>query len=135
MSAKNNSLIKHTSVSIAQTYQGPIPPAAEMERYHDISSDLPQKIIQMAMDEQKHRFDLENAEQERKQKELEINSTLVRNGIKASIFCVLIIMSASVLCAFFGHPIASGIIGGGGIVVIVSVFVCGSKVKSSNKDN
>lgn len=132
---RNNQIVKQPSQVIAKaTYQGPIPPAAEMERYGQISPDLPQKIIQMAIDEQKHRFELDNADVARRKAELDINAKLVSKGIGASIFCITIIMAAAVLCAYFRCPIASGIVGGGGIVVIVSVFVCGSKVKSAKNN-
>lgn len=129
MESDNHSITKRT-VNISQTYHGPIPPAAEMERYNGISSDLPQKIVQMAIDEQKHRFELDKSDLKRKEDELKVNSFLVKMGVIASVFCISIIMSASVLCAFAGHPITSGVIGGGGIAVIVTVFVSGSKIKT-----
>ena len=130
MDSNSNSMTK-CSLEISQTYQGPIPPASEMEKYNSISPDLPQKIIQMAIDEQNHRFDLDKTEEKRKDDELKINSLLVKLGMLASVLCISIIMTASVLCAFAGHPVTSGVLGCGGIAVIVTVFISGSKVKST----
>ena len=50
-----------TSVTMKQTslYSGPIPPSEEMERYHRINPDLVKQIVEMAKDEQKNRFEIE----------------------------------------------------------------------------
>ena len=135
MASRNNSAqMRHSTVAIAQThFSGPLPPASEMERYSHISPNLPEQIIQMAIKEQEHRFQMDAAEQKQRDDELRANSSLIKKGIYASIACIFMVMLASVLCAYFGHPITSGIIGGGGIVIMVSVFVRGSRVASSNK--
>ena len=120
--ANKNPIINRT---FQATYSGPIPPASEMEKYANISPDIPQKILQMALNEQNHRISMEELEQERRNKELQANIDIVNRDMFFAVLSILIIMASSVLCAYFGHPIASGIIGGGGIVIIVSVFVCG----------
>ena len=135
MSPRNNSVpVRKSTFAVAQAhFAGPIPPAMEMEKYAQISPDLPEKIIQMAIKEQDHRFLMDSAEQKRRDDELKTNSTLIKWGIYASVICIIVIMLAAVLCAYFGHPITSGIIGGGGIVIIVSVFVRGSRIASNPK--
>ena len=132
---KNNQISKNAIIgeTFQATYSGPIPPASEMEKYGKISSDIPQKILQMALNEQNHRISMEQLEQKRRDKELQANIDIVKRGMFFAVLSILIIMASSVLCAYFGHPITSGIIGGGGIAIIVSVFVCGSKINASNK--
>lgn len=114
---------------MTQLHQGPIPSAEEMRQYSQVFPDLPQRIVKMAEDEQKHRFAMEESLKNYRDSELRSNTILAYLGIFSSVLCVLIIMSASVLCAYFQHPITAGIIGSGGVVMIVSVLVCGSRVK------
>ena len=120
---------KSVGVSMTQLHQGPIPSAEEMRQYSQVFPDLPQRIVKMAEDEQKHRFAMEESLKIYRDSELRSNTRLAYLGIFSSVLCVLIIMSASVLCAYFQHPITAGIIGSGGVVMIVSVLVCGSRVK------
>lgn len=120
---------KSVGVSMTQLHQGPIPSAEEMRQYSQVFPDLPQRIVKMAEDEQKHRFAMEESLKNYRDSELRSNTILAYLGIFSSVLCVLIIMSASVLCAYFQHPITAGIIGSGGVVMIVSVLVCGSRVK------
>ena len=118
-------------MAVAQVHhhRGPIPSAEEMKQYSQVFPDLPQRIVKMAEDEQKHRFSVEESLKNRRDSELRANTRLAYLGIFSSVLCVLIIMSASVLCAYFQHPITAGIIGSGGVVMIVSVLVCGSRIK------
>ena len=111
-------------------YSGPLPSADEMRKYADIFPDLPQKIFEMAKAEQAHRFAMESATSNRADEELKINSRCVVIGMATAVFIVLIIMTAAVLCAKFGHPVASGFIGTGGVVLIVSTIITGAKIRS-----
>ena len=120
---------KAVGLSMTQLHQGPIPSAEEMRQYSQVFPDLPQRIVKMAEDEQKHRFAMEESLKNYRDSELRSNTILAYLGIFSSVLCVLIIMSASVFCAYFHHPITAGIIGSGGVVMIVSVLVCGSRIK------
>ena len=124
---------KAVGLAVAQVHQGPIPSAEEMRRYSQVFPDLPQRIVKMAEEEQKHRFSVDESLKNQRESELKANTRLAYLGISASVLCVLIIMTASVLCAYFQHPITAGIIGSGGVVMIVSVLVCGSRVKTQQK--
>ena len=52
---------KSVGVSMTQLHQGPIPSAEEMRQYSQVFPDLPQRIVKMAEDEQKHRFAMEES--------------------------------------------------------------------------
>lgn len=125
MNSKNKNEISHT---ITQAYHGPIPPSVEMKAYAEISKDFPEKIIEMAMLEQRNRIELSKLEQKHSDRELEINASLIRLGVFAALLSILLIMGTAVACAYLGHPVVSGIIGTGGIALIVSVIVNGSRI-------
>lgn len=114
--------------SASLTYSGPIPPAEQMSQYSDIDPNFPQKIMDMAIREQEHRIQKEIAEQKRADKVVDSNSFLAKSGIFSAVGCVSIIMTASVLCAYFGQPWPSSLIGGGGLAIIVTVLVKGSRL-------
>lgn len=125
MNSKNKNEISHT---ITQKYSGPIPPSAEMKAYAEISKDFPAKIIEMAIFEQRNRIELSKIEQARLDRELEINLSLIKLGVLAALCSILLIMGSAVACAYLGHPVVSGIIGTGGIALIVSVIIKGSRI-------
>ena len=114
-------------------HSGPIPSALEMKQYAEVFSELPQRIVQMAEAEQQNRFEREAAERALQQDEQARNFRLIRYGIIASVTCVLMIMTAAVFCAMFGHPVTSLFIGSGGLGVIVTVLVCGSRLRNGTE--
>ena len=128
MSNKRSIQAQQTHLQVQQTYSGPIPPASEMAQYSNIDPTFPQKIMEMALKEQQHRFEKENAEQKRAEEEIKINSSLIKRGIFSSVMSVLIIMSAAVACAIAQQPLPATIIGAGGLGIIVTVLVKGSRL-------
>lgn len=125
------------------TYSGPLPSADEMEKYRKISQDWPERIIAMAEKEQearlaelKKRSEREDiiiriSENESLQSNelIKVNQSTVKRGQILGFLSICTIMASAVLCAKFGHPVTAGFIGSGGIVMIVVVFVIGSKIK------
>ena len=126
---KGNHIANAQTVAVREIHSGPIPSPDVMKKYAELSPEIVEKIVNMAITEQQHRIRITEDEQKLKEKAMVTNATIVKCGIVASVFCVLAIMTSAVLCAYFGHPIASGVIGTGGVGVIVTVFVCGAKIK------
>lgn len=128
------------------SYSGPLPNAAEMEKYRQISPDWPERIIAMAEKEQAARLaetqkrseredatvHLAQMESERANELLKVNS---RNTLLGQIFgflSLLVVMAATVFCAIANHPITAGFIGSGGIAMVIAAFVVGSKIRSDS---
>ena len=126
---KGNHIANAQTVAVREIHSGPNPSPDVMKKYAELSPEIVEKIVNMAITEQQHRIRITEDEQKLKEKAMVTNATIVKCGIVASVFCVLAIMTSAVLCAYFGHPIASGVIGTGGVGVIVTVFVCGAKIK------
>lgn len=103
-----------------QHYSGPIPPATELERYERVHPGLADRIVQMAEREQAHRhsFDAETMRRD------------FDEGRLGQIFALLIGLTAILVggvCALNGANWTGSIIGGGGVIGLVSVFVYGRR--------
>jgi uncharacterized membrane protein len=103
-----------------QHYSGPIPSAQELQRYEQVQPGLADRIVSMAEKEQGHRHTIETTT---------MNLDFAE-GKRGQIFAFLIGTGAIIVggyCAIHGANIAGSIIGGGGVVGLVSVFVYGRK--------
>ena len=108
-----------------QRYSGPIPPAAELEHYEHIHPGLADRIVQMAEREQAHRhsFDAETMRRD------------FNEGRLGQIFALVIGVTAILVggvCALNGANLTGSIIGGGGVIGLVSVFVYGRRHAQSS---
>ena len=67
----------------SQTYQGPIPPASEMQKYAAINPELPMRIMAMAEKQSAHRQEIEKiaVAESFKQKSVQTLSRLLRTTL------------------------------------------------------
>jgi uncharacterized membrane protein len=117
---KNNS----ETVRVAQLhYQGPLPPPEALARYEQIQIGLANRIVALAEQESQHRHEIDKTwlnkafEQERR-------------GQAFGLVIGVVAIVAGTVAAIAGSQIAGSIIGGGGVVGLVSVFVLGNKSKN-----
>jgi len=102
------------------SFSGPIPPPQVLADYDKISPGFADRIISMAESEAKHRHTLE-------EKALKSQIIEIRLG---QIFAFLIgsfTIAAGAFSAIRGAQIAGSIIGSGGVIGLVSVFIYGRK--------
>ena len=87
-------------------YQGPIPPASEMERYSNIDETLPGRIMAMAERQASHRQAMEtkalNSHVVRQLAGMICSFTLGMTGIVGGIVCILKGFSPEGLASMFG---------------------------------
>ena len=107
-----------TQQIVAEHFTGPLPPPQALAQYNEIIPGLAERIVAMAEEEAKHRRSIEhkvvdNTFQEGKRGQ--------HYGLAIGIVAIL----AGAVVAIAGHPTAGSIIGGGGVVGLVSVFVVG----------
>ena len=114
-------------------YAGPLPSAEDMLKYAEVFPELPERIFEMARAEQQHRFAQDEADNRRFDEGLRLDGRNTLIGMFLAIVAVALIMGASVFCAKFGHPVTSGIIGTGGVVLIVTIFITGARIQSGTK--
>lgn len=112
-------------VSETREFSGPIPPPEVLEKYDRIHSGAANRIIVMAENEANHRHDMEQLIVKNQYREARIGQ-----------FCALAIGIAAIIAgavtAIMGSAISGAIIGGGGVIGLVSVFVLGRAGKPIN---
>ena len=127
-------------VAMGGSFSGPLPPPSVLEKYEQILPGLADRIVSMAEKEETHRHAQNQialkAEIELQQKALEAE----REGMRAEMqearwgqilaFCIgsLTIAAGSYL-ALHDAQIPGTILGSGGVVGLVSVFIYGRKGK------
>lgn len=113
-----------TSVVTQSFYQGQLPPPEMMEQYSRIDPQLPSQIMQMALDESKHRHYCE------KKTTRAFSRTAVMGMIFA--FASVIIVSGLVTYALYlGYATQGAVIATGVIVSLAGVFLFRRQAKKS----
>jgi len=111
-----------TSVSIRS---GPLPPAEEMEAYNRLIPDGGNRVLTMAEKQLDHRIEIEK---------IAVNSQQTQ-GKRGQIFALIIAVLALLVAGYVtvtGHPVTGGIIGGGTVVSLVTVFITGRITQRRN---
>lgn len=120
---------KKAQVTIHErTFSGPIPAPEVLAHYENINIGLANRIVKMAEKEQNHRHTLVETEQ-----------SLRFSEAKRGQLYALLIGSLALACgtytALSGAEIAGTIIGGGGVIGLVSVFILGRSKKKYSETN
>jgi len=101
-------------------YAGPIPPAAELERYEGICAGAADRILTMAEAQAKHRRAIED----RVIRSNTINSTL---GVVFAFILGLSTILGGVFLVFNGLVVSGTILGSAGLTGLVWVFIYGTR--------
>ena len=129
-----NSEIQKRSLQIASSFAGPIPPPEILLSYEQVQPGLAERIVAMAEKEQSHRHDIDNKTIQIQADELEGRRQLKRTGqnygLSIALTCIVL---GSILVAI-GFPVAGTTISTGVVISLVSVFVIGKTVKSSEDE-
>ena len=109
------------------SFSGPIPPPAILQGYNQITPGLAERIVSMAEKEASHRHEIEH-------KELTADisdQNKIFSEARLGQICGLIIGLAAIIAGAYtatnGAQWPGGIIGGGGVIGLVSVFIYGRK--------
>lgn len=111
---------KHDAGRTAQlvhtSFQGPIPPPATLEKYDQLIPGAADRILRMAEVEQAHRHDVN----------VRALDGMIREHRRGQCFGMILGvcgLCSAVIAAYLRQPWVAGILGGGTIVSLVSVFV------------
>jgi len=121
------------SVTVSHNFSGPIPPPDLLGKYEQLQPGLAERIVRMAEDEQKHRHDMEA---QHAQASRQADRWYAREVLLGQVFALLIVVLAigsGSLLAMYGQPLAGGIIGGGGVIGLASVFIAGRSSRKSGQ--
>jgi uncharacterized membrane protein len=108
------------------TFQGPLPPPEILAQYNQITPGFADRIISLTEAEQKHRHQVEATV---------VGQTFEeqKRGQVFGLIIGIVAIVAGTIAAIAGSTVAGSIIGGGGVIGLVSVFVLG-RVLDRNDD-
>lgn len=112
--------ISQQVVHVTEQFSGPLPPPDVLDRYNQVTPDAANRIIAMAEQETGHRRDMERLIISNEYKE-------ARMGQICAVFIGSLTIIAGSVISVFGAPLAGVVIGGCGVIGLVSVFVLGRK--------
>ncbi len=109
-------LLKATRVTSSHT--GPIPSPESFERYGNVLSSAPDRILKMAEKQLDHRIDVEK---------LAVRRQLNQSGIGQILAFIIALgcIGSSVWLAMHDHDTVAGVVGGATVVGLVTVFIAG----------
>lgn len=101
-------------------FSGPLPPPSMLEAYDKVVPGAAERILTMAESEAKHRHNIENSLIKAESREIHLGQ------IFALIIGLTAILSGT-YAATHGAPLAGTLIGAGGVIGLVTVFILGRK--------
>lgn len=121
-------------IAVSQvSFSGPMPHPDILKGYKDLIPDAPERILQMAEQEQKHRIEVES-------KMLAQNNMNIIESAKANkrsqiiaFILAFILVASGVALTILGHAIVGGTIFGTTIVGVVAVFITGKSRKDTKE--
>jgi len=113
-------------VSERAYFSGPLPPPTILKEYNSVLPGAAERIIAMAEEQGKHRRELEK-------KALSTDSCNSLLGIIFAFALGLSTIGCGTYCIVQGQQISGTIIGGVGLVGLVSVFIYGTRHRSKER--
>ena len=112
-------------------YEGPIPPAAEMDRYEQIEPGMAGRIVAMA--ERSLEASIEDRRELRSlaRRDLEARTDAIRRGQQFALISSLTGVAATLIAVMLGSQSVGMVLAGTTIVVLVSSFLGVRKAKDS----
>lgn len=98
-----------------------------LQGYENIKQGFAERIVAMAEGQQKHRFDCED-------KMIKGTVEESKRGQWMAFVVALLFLIAAVILGLYGHDWLGGVIGGGTLIALVTVFISGRKTKQESKD-
>lgn len=123
---KKEEILRSVSVTMIQerSHSGPLPDAETLIKYNSVIPDGADRIMKMAEKQQEHRMSIENKL---------IQSQTKQSGLGQwfGLIIGLVGIGCGTFLAYSGETTVGGIIAGGTVVSLVSVFVLGKKRQKS----
>lgn len=113
-----------------ESFSGPIPAPETLGRYDEIMPGLADRIVKMAEQQGAHRRQLEQQSVEAQIADARADRSEARIGQICALLIGLVATLAGSYTAWQGAEWPGGIIGGGGVIGLVSVFILGRKRSS-----
>jgi len=111
-----------------RSHSGPLPDADTLIKYNSVIPDGADRIMKMAENQQNHRINLES-------KVVKSQSNQSKLGQIFGLIIGLVGIGCGTYLAASGEPTVGGIIAGGTVVSLVSVFVIGKAAQRKNLED
>lgn len=123
---KKQELLKSISFTLIQkkSHSGPLPDAETLIKYNSVIPNGADRIMKMAENQQEHRMHIEK-------KVISEQSSQSKLGQWFGLIIGIVGIGCGTFLAHSGETTVGGIIAGGTVVSLVSVFVIGKKIQSS----
>lgn len=123
---RKKELLKSLSITMIQekSHSGPLPDAETLIKYNSVIPNGADRIMKMAENQQEHRMIIEK-------KIIFEQSSQSKLGQWFGLVIGIVGISCGTFLAYSGETTVGGIIAGGTVVSLVSVFVIGKKIQAS----
>ena len=111
----------------ASAFSGPLPPPEILKEYNEVAPGLAERIVAMAEKEAAHRHTIDHKALDADISEQNKMFSEARLGQLCGLIIGLAAITAGAYTAISGAQWPGGIIGGGGVIGLVSVFIYGRK--------
>jgi uncharacterized membrane protein len=124
---KKEDILRSISVTMIQerSHSGPLPDAETLIKYNSVIPEGADRIMKMAEKQQEHRMALENNVISSQSNQSSVGQWF---GLIIGLFGI----GCGTFLAYSGETTVGGIIAGGTVVSLVSVFVIGKKIQKSD---
>ncbi len=124
ISSRKQTLSKREAklLGVARSFSGPLPPPETLKAYDIIEPGLARRIFELAERQAEHRMELEKAV-------VFGDGQRSWTGLVLGFIVACLFLSSSTYIIVEGHDLAGGLLAGGGLVSLVSVFVYGTNVR------
>jgi uncharacterized membrane protein len=130
---KRVGLVVEQVIEESQFFSGPQPSPELLEKYERICPGWAEKLLQMGVNEQKHRHACEMRALDQQDRVLDLDNrdtTYAMTGLVFGFLALLVILGVGVYALVIGQTkVAIGCLGGGFIAAVVGVFVNGRSQK------
>jgi uncharacterized membrane protein len=128
----NSTNTTSTQVSLSE-FSGPIPPPNVLSLYKDVDASFAERIFAMAEKQMQHRHSLEIQSFETEVEQIKLNAGLYRRGQLFAFIIGIFTIGIGGIASIMGAPVSGGIIGTGGVIGLVSVFLFSNKLEKNKK--
>lgn len=130
---KVEQVIKMVAISM-ESFSGPMPHPDILRGYKELIPDAPERILQMAEQEQKHRIDVEKQMLEQNNKNIVESAKANKRSQIIAFILAFILIASGVALTILGHAVVGGTIFGTTIVGVIAIFITGKSGKIIKKE-
>ena len=111
-----------------ESFSGPIPHPELLRKYEDVKPGFAERIVSMAERQLDHRINCED-------KVVDGSVSESKRGQNYGLIVALMFLAGAVFLGYNGHDWLAGVLGGGTLVALVTVFVTNKTHKHDDKDD